>query len=79
VAVIELLADREGSICPSEAARRVGGDHWRRLMEPARSAARRLAHAEVVLITQQGRTIVPETARGPIRIARGPRFAEGND
>jgi hypothetical protein len=77
VAVIELLSGRDGSICPSEAARQVGGEHWRPLMEPARSAARRLAQADVVRITQRGRKIVPETARGPIRIARGPRFGAG--
>ncbi len=43
-------------------------------MEPARSAARRLAHADAVLITQQGRKIAPETIRGAVRIGRGPRF-----
>lgn len=79
-AIIELLADRpaSSSICPSEAARRVapaGGDEdegWRDLMEPARSAARRLVADGLVAIKQRGRVVDPSTARGPIRIARGP-------
>lgn len=70
--ILELLAARASAatICPSEAARAVGGDGWRRLMEPARRAARRLVAAGEVEITQQGRVIDPSTARGPIRIRR---------
>ena len=72
----ELLANRArgAGICPSEAARRVAdGDAWRDLMEPARQAARRLAHAGHVEITQGGRIVDPSDFRGPIRIrvARG--------
>ncbi len=67
-----LLAARaaEATICPSEAAREVGGGDWRDLMEPARSAARRLVAAEEVEITQQGKVVDPATAKGPIRIRR---------
>lgn len=62
---------RDASICPSEAARAVAsGEQWRDLMEPARSAARRLAAADLVTITQQGRIVDPSTAKGPIRIRR---------
>ena len=70
--ILELLATRAaaGTICPSEAARAVGGDGWRDLMGPARRAARRLVAAGEVEITQQGRAIDPSTARGPIRIRR---------
>jgi hypothetical protein len=68
--ILDLLASRSGgSICPSEAARRVGGDEWRSLMEPARRAARRLVASGRVLITQGGREVDPSTARGSIRIA----------
>ena len=68
-AMRELLAARTGSICPSEAARAVGGDSWRTLMEPAREAARRLARAGEVEITQRGVVLDPDgTFRGPIRI-----------
>lgn len=41
---------------------------WRELMEPARSAARRLVAAGEVEITQRGRVVDPSTAAGPIRI-----------
>ncbi len=69
-AVLDLLADRRvgGTICPSEAARRVRATGWEELMEPARSAARRLADQGLVEITQGGRVVDPSTARGPIRI-----------
>jgi hypothetical protein len=70
--ILDLLGARAGAatICPSEAARAVGGDGWRDLMEPARAAARRLVAAGAVEITQRGRVVDPSTARGPIRIRR---------
>jgi hypothetical protein len=69
-AILRLLADREASstICPSEAARLVGGEDWRDLMEPARAAARRLVDRHEVVITQGGLVVDPSTAKGPIRI-----------
>ena len=68
----ELLAARaaDATICPSEAARAVGGDDWRDLMEPARRAARRLVADGEVEITQRGVVVDPSTAKGPIRIRR---------
>jgi hypothetical protein len=70
--VLDLLAQRAAgaTICPSEAARAVGGEDWRPLMEPARAAARRLVAAGAVEITQAGHPVDPSTARGPIRIRR---------
>jgi hypothetical protein len=70
--ILDLLDARSAAatICPSDAARAVGGDGWRELMEPARRAARRLVAAGTVQITQQGRVVDPSTARGPIRIRR---------
>jgi hypothetical protein len=70
--ILDLLGARAGAatICPSEAARAVGGDGWRDLMEPARQAARRRVAAGAVEITQGGRVVDPSTARGPIRIRR---------
>lgn len=70
--VLELLATRAGgaTICPSEAARAVGGDDWRDLMEPARAAARRLVAAGEVEVTQGGAVVDPSTATGPIRVRR---------
>lgn len=71
-AILGLLGSRSGddSICPSEAARVVGGEDWRELMEPARRAARRLVTTRKVEITQKGRVVDPSTAKGPIRIRR---------
>lgn len=67
--LLETLS-RNATICPSEAARAVDPDGWRELMEPARSAARRLVVAGTVEITQAGKVVDPSTARGPIRIRR---------
>ncbi len=69
-AILELLATRAGTICPSEAARLTAGEDWRESMEPARRAARRLVAAGEVEITQGGRVVDPSTAKGPIRIRR---------
>ncbi len=70
--VLELLSRRApgATICPSEAARAVGGEDWRPLMEPARAAARRLVADGAVEITQGGQVVDGATARGPIRIRR---------
>ncbi|WP_258802556.1 DUF3253 domain-containing protein [Pseudarthrobacter sp. NS4] len=70
--ILELLAARAAAstICPSEAARAVGGDNWRDLMEPARRAARRLVDAGEVQITQRGSVVDPSNAKGPIRIRK---------
>jgi hypothetical protein len=69
-AILGLLAARTAgaSICPSEAARAVGGDDWRGLLERARAAARRLTARGRVEITQGGRPVDASTARGPIRV-----------
>ena len=70
--VLELLDARArgATICPSEAARAVGGDDWRPLMEPARAAGRRLVARGEVEITQAGHVVDGSTAKGPIRIRR---------
>jgi len=64
------LRARDATICPSEAARAVGGENWRDLMERSRRAARRLVAQGLVEITQKGRVVDPSTAKGPIRIRR---------
>jgi hypothetical protein len=69
--IIDLLEQRaaDASICPSEAARIVAdGDDWRADMEPVRMAARRLQRAGRISITQKGRQVNPDTAKGPIRL-----------
>lgn len=76
--VLELLDARAATatICPSEAARAVGGDAWRELMEPSRAAARRLVARGEVVITQAGQVVDPSTAKGPIRVRRVPQSVE---
>jgi hypothetical protein len=70
-AILDLTRERgpAKSICPSDAARAVGGDDWRDLMEQARDVARDLARTGDVEITQGGDVVGPDaTWRGPIRI-----------
>ena len=71
-AILQLLnaRARDASICPSEAARAVGGESWQSLMEPTRKAARRLVAQEKAQITQGGKVVDPSRAKGPIRIRR---------
>ncbi|MEL7447811.1 MAG: DUF2256 and DUF3253 domain-containing protein [Pseudomonadota bacterium] len=74
-AILGLLAQRAhgATICPSEAAKHVGGldeANWRPLMEPARRAARRLVAKGDIDITQRGQVVDPSTAKGPIRLRR---------
>lgn len=73
-AILDLLSarGRDKTICPSEAAKLVGGKDsrgdWESLMEPARAAARRLVAAGRIVITQKGQIVDPSTAKGPIRL-----------
>ncbi|MEO3758584.1 DUF3253 domain-containing protein [Mycobacterium sp. B14F4] len=68
---LELSRERgpDKSICPSDAARAVGGEDWRGLMDDAREIARDLARRGDVEITQNGEVLDADaTWRGPIRI-----------
>ena len=70
-AILRMARERgpSKSICPSDAARAVGGDDWRDHMERARAVARQLARAGEVEITQGGEVVDPDADwRGPIRI-----------
>jgi hypothetical protein len=77
-AMLDLLAGRAATstICPSDAARAVGGPDWRSAMPLARDVAARLADERVVEVRQKGERVDVRTARGPVRIARGARFAQ---
>lgn len=68
-----LLRHRDGSICPSDAARVVGGEAWRDLMDVARDVAWSAAEAGELVVLQRGRPAV-RGARGPVRIGRGEAF-----
>ncbi len=69
-AIIELTRQRgpHKTICPSEAARAVGGASFRKLMKAARYAGNRLAHRGLVEATQRGNVVDAALALGPIRI-----------
>lgn len=72
-AIRALLRHRETStICPSDAARAVGGEEWRDLMPTAREVAADLAGGGVVRVLSKGEEVDPAVARGPIRLAGGP-------
>ncbi|MGO1383472.1 MAG: DUF3253 domain-containing protein [Arachnia sp.] len=70
-----LLRHRDGkSICPSDAARVVGGAHWRDIVPTAREVAHELTQQQVVAVTQKGKPVDVREARGPVRIAPGPEL-----
>ena len=57
------------TICPSDAARVVGGEDWRSLMPAARDVARTLAAAGELDVTQGGNAIdATRPWRGPVRL-----------
>ena len=70
-AILEMAHERgpAKTICPSDAARAVGGKNWHDLMDRARDTARELAKSGDVEISQGGDVLDPDaTWRGPIRI-----------
>jgi len=57
------------TICPSEAARAVGGDGgFRAHMDPVRDAARGMVERGELEVTQRGEVVDLDAARGPIRL-----------
>ncbi|ULE34135.1 DUF3253 domain-containing protein [Mycobacterium sp. IDR2000157661] len=69
--ILELSRQRgpDKTICPSDAARAIGGENWRDLMDDARDVARDLARQGEVEITQKGEVLDPDAAwRGAVRI-----------
>lgn len=68
-AILELLAERDPdkTICPSEAARALGGHEHMALVREAAGALRERGE---VAVTQRGAPVDPATARGPIRLGR---------
>ena len=73
-AAILALAGHRGpdkTICPSDAARAIGGDSWRSVMPAAQDVARALARVGEVEVSQKGGVLDPaEPWKGPIRIRR---------
>jgi hypothetical protein len=73
-AILSLVAARgpERTVCPSEVARSLAAEEarWRALMPAIRRVAGRLRRAGRLRISQRGREIDPEQARGPIRLSQ---------
>ena len=69
--ILRLLRERgpDKTACPSEVARRLadGGD-LHPYMEPVREAAKGLADADRIVVTQKGRSVEIGAVRGPIRL-----------
>jgi hypothetical protein len=71
--LLDLVAERGAgsTICPSEAARAVGGNHsdgWGPLMQPVRRIAVRLARLGRVVIYRKGKPVDPDDFKGIYRI-----------
>lgn len=75
-AILAMLSERDpnATICPSEVARALFPESWRKEMETIRHAARRLQAKELVIAKQEGRQVDLARARGPVRIGRGKRY-----
>ena len=73
-AIIRLLETRDSgkTICPSDAARDLDDEQFRELMPTVRSAARRLASAGRIDVTQGGAIVDLDNARGAIRLRLRP-------
>lgn len=70
-AVLALARHRApgSTICPSDAARAIGGAGWRRAMDDVREQIRELAMAGEVEVLQRGSPVDPTaTWRGPVRV-----------
>lgn len=76
-AVFDLLAERDAckTICPSEVARALDPEGWRRLMPQVRATAVGLARAGRIEITRHGKAVDPEAFKGVyrLRLPEGPR------
>jgi hypothetical protein len=75
-AILALAGHRapQRTICPSDAARAIGGTGWRELVPTVREVARQLAREGRVEVTQGGKRLDPDaTWKGPVRIRLTPR------
>lgn len=69
-AIFDLLARRAtgATICPSEAAKAVDPEGWRRLMPQVRATAVGLARAGRLEITRKSRAVDPDAFKGVYRL-----------
>jgi hypothetical protein len=69
--MLDLLASRrpETSICPSDVARAIDPEAWRRRLDDVRAVARHLARRGVIVMQQRRLPLDPDAPlRGPIRL-----------
>ena len=72
-ATIDALLDERApgkTICPSEVARKLGGEAWRDLMQPVRDVAAERSDAGELEVTHRGEKVDPRNPGGPIRLGR---------
>ena len=60
------LPDR--TICPSDAARVIGGPGWRRHMDLVRSVAADMADRQLIDVLQRGEVVTGRDWHGPVRL-----------
>lgn len=68
-AILSLVAARKGkTICPTEAARLVGADGWRRVLPLIRQTAVHLARSGQISIYRHNKPVDPTSFRGVYRL-----------
>lgn len=68
--IFQLLAERDAgkSICPSEVARRLEPEGWRRLMPHVRATSVGLMRQGRLVILKKGKPVDPDAFKGVIRL-----------
>lgn len=69
-AILNLVNERgtDKTICPTEAARAVSEDKWRRALTDVRAEAVRLAKAGEIAIYRKGKPVDPDAFKGVYRL-----------
>ena len=68
--ILQMASQRapDKTVCPSEIARTLFPDDWRKHMDEIRAEAIKLQNAGEVQITQKGKAVDVEHIKGPVRI-----------
>ena len=77
----ELLSERDAgkTICPSEVARALEPEGWRRLMPQIRASAVGLARSGRLVITRHGKPVDPNAFKGVYRLRLPDAVAQNAD
>ncbi|MEM6411606.1 MAG: DUF3253 domain-containing protein [Pseudomonadota bacterium] len=81
-AVILDLVSQRGvgkTICPSEAAKAVSEESWRRVLTDVRAEAVRLAKSGDITIYRKGRSVDPDNFKGVYRLGLPGKPLPGSD